>query len=62
MNESYVWKTQPNFDSHIHMLCNCKHGHLTPRATEKYLFNLLSALHFDSDPTGLLSAKYVAPK
>jgi hypothetical protein len=44
------------------MLCNYKHAQLTPKAAARYPFNLSFALHFDSGPTGLLSAKFVALK
>jgi hypothetical protein len=44
------------------MLCNFKHGQLTLKATERYHFNLLSVLHFDSGQIVLLSAKFVVEK
>jgi hypothetical protein len=44
------------------MLCNYKLAQLTPRVVARYPYNLLSALHFDSGPTVLLSAKFVALK
>jgi hypothetical protein len=44
------------------MLCNYKLAQLTPKAVARYPFNLSFALHFDSGPTVLLSAKFVALK